>query len=74
MATIPRGIARSRQISKCLACLRLDGFVGGHHQHQQIDAAAPASMLRTKRSWPGTLDEAETHAIDVQEGESQIKS
>jgi hypothetical protein len=32
------------------ARLRLDRLVGGDDEQHRVDAAAPASMLRTKRS------------------------
>ena len=34
--------------------LRHDAVVGGDDEEGEIDSPAPASMVWTKRSWPGT--------------------
>jgi len=59
-------------MSKCLAGLGLDGFVRGDYQEDQVDSAAPASMLVTKPLVSGDVDKAEPYAGFFQEGETKI--
>src|SRR5262245_59767232 len=52
--TRPRGIARSRQISKCSRVCGITDSSAATTRRTASRPWAPASMLRTKRSWPGT--------------------
>ena len=60
----PAGNCEQPANIEMLASLRLDGFVGRHHQQQQIDAAGAGEHVADEALVPRHIDEAETHAID----------
>jgi hypothetical protein len=57
---MPRGIRAGSNV-EVLARLGHHGLIGGDDQQDAVDAPTPASIVRTKRSWPGTS----TNAIRV---------
>ena len=56
-----------------LAGLRLDGFVGGHHQHHQVDSAHPGQHVLDEPLMAGYVDEAQPQiGCQLQMGEAEI--
>ncbi len=69
----PRGMASSRQMWKCSRVCGITDSSAAMTSRTASMPWAPASMLRTNRSWPGTsMNDATAPSAEVQVGEAEI--